>query len=99
MSVRILATRGTESQIQSASSASQSEGQIAYATDTKDFYVSDGTQFNKIGKDQLSQFSEISVESNIDTWHLSNTNKLDLNPPEGNPTGNAPIYDFPDEVN
>jgi len=48
MSVRILATRGTESQIQSASSASQSEGQIAYATDTKKFYVSDGTQFNKI---------------------------------------------------
>jgi hypothetical protein len=48
MSVRILATRGTEAQIQAVSSASQSEGQIAYATDTKEFYVSDGTQFNKI---------------------------------------------------
>jgi hypothetical protein len=87
MSVRILATRGTESQIQSASSASQSEGQIAYATDTKDFYVSDGTQFNKIGKDQLSQFSEISVVTDIGTWTVNQDNALDLNPPEGNPTG------------
>jgi sugar lactone lactonase YvrE len=87
MSVRILATRGTESQIQSVSSASQSEGQIAYATDTKDFYVSDGTQFNKIGKDELSQFGEISVVNEVSSWHLSRTNKLDINPPEANPSG------------
>ena len=84
---RVLAKRGTAAQIAAVSSANQLSGEIAFATDTKEFYVSDGTQFNKIGKDQLSQFSEISVESNIDTWHLSNTNKLDLNPPEGNPTG------------
>ena len=60
MAIKIVATRGTVAQIQAVSSASQLEGQISYATDTKDFYVSDGTQFNKIGKDQLSQFSEIS---------------------------------------
>ena len=87
MAVKILATRGTEAQIQAVSSASQLEGQISYATDTKDFYVSDGTQFNKIGKDELSQFSEISVVNDVNTWYLSADNILDLNPPEANPTG------------
>jgi hypothetical protein len=87
MAVKILATRGTEAQIQAVSSASQGQGQIAYATDTKDFYISDGTQFNKIGKDQLSQFSEISVVNDVNTWYLSVDNILDLNPPEANPTG------------
>ena len=87
MAVKILATRGTEAQIQAVSSASQGQGQIAYATDTKDFYISDGTQFNKIGKDELSQFSEISVVNDVNTWYLSADNILDLNPPESNPTG------------
>jgi len=87
MAVKVLAKRGTAAQIEGAAASVQAAGEIAFATDTKEFYVSDGTQFNKIGKDQLSEFSEISVESNIDTWHLSDTNRLDLNPPEGNPTG------------
>ena len=87
MAVKVIAKRGTASQIESALASVQASGEIAFATDTKDFYVSDGTQFNKIGKDELSQFSEISVVSNIDTWHLSDTNRLDLSPPEANPTG------------
>ena len=33
------------------------------------------------------EVTKVPTVSNIDTWHLSNTNKLDLNPPEGNPTG------------
>lgn len=48
MAVKILAKRGTESQIQGALASAQLAGEIAFATDTKDFYVSDGTQFNKI---------------------------------------------------
>ena len=87
MAVKVIAKRGTVSQIESALASVQSEGEIAYATDTKDFYVSDGTQFNKIGKDELSQFSEISVVNDVNTWYLSEDNILDLNPPESNPTG------------
>ncbi len=48
MSVKVLAKRGTASQIEGASSSIQTAGEIAFATDTKEFYVSDGTQFNKI---------------------------------------------------
>ena len=48
MAVKVIAKRGTASQIESALASAQSEGEIAYATDTKEFYVSDGTQFNKI---------------------------------------------------
>ena len=84
---RVLAKRGTAAQIAAVSSANQLSGEITFATDTKDFYVSDGTQFNKIGKDQLSQFGEISVVNNVGSWHLSTTNILDINPPESNPTG------------
>ena len=81
MAVKVIAKRGTASQIESALASVQSEGEIAFATDTKDFYVSDGTQFNKIGKDELSQFSEISVVNDVNTWYLSADNILDLNPP------------------
>ncbi len=48
MAVKVLAKRGTAAQIEGAASSVQSAGEIAFATDTKDFYVSDGTQFNKI---------------------------------------------------
>ncbi len=48
MAVKVLAKRGTAAQIEGAASSIQSSGEIAFATDTKDFYVSDGTQFNKI---------------------------------------------------
>lgn len=41
MAVKVIAKRGTASQIESALSSVQSEGEIAYATDTKDFYVSE----------------------------------------------------------
>ncbi len=82
----IRSKRGTEAEITSYTGY-QLSGEIAYATDTKEFYVSDGTQFNKIGKDQLSQFSEISVVNDVNTWYLSADNILDLNPPEANPTG------------
>ena len=87
MSVKVLAKRGTAAQIEGAVSSVQTAGEITFATDTKEFYVSDGTQFNKIGKDQLSQFSEISVVNEVSSWYLSPTNILDLNPPESNPTG------------
>ena len=87
MAVKVLAKRGTAAQIEAAASSVQSSGEIAFATDTKQFYVSDGTQFNKIGKDQLSQFSEISVAADVGTWVLNTNNSLDINPPESNPTG------------
>ena len=87
MAVKVLAKRGTASEIEGALASIQSAGEIAFATDTKEFYVSDGTQFNKIGKDQLSQFSEISVVTDVNTWTLNQDNSLDLNPPESSPTG------------
>ena len=43
----IRSKRGTEAEITSYTGY-QLSGEIAYATDTKDFYISDGTQFNKI---------------------------------------------------
>jgi hypothetical protein len=43
----IRAKRGTESEITETSPVPyQLEGEMAYATDTKDFYISDGTEFN-----------------------------------------------------
>ena len=33
------------------------------------------------------EVTKVPTVSNIDTWHLSNTNRLDLNPPEANPSG------------
>ena len=46
--VRIRAKRGTESQITSCPDYLQREGELAYATDTKELYISDGTKFNLV---------------------------------------------------
>ena len=54
MAIKVLAKRGTASQIEGAASSAQTAGEIAFATDTKKFYVSDGTQFNKIEKSDPS---------------------------------------------
>jgi|DEB0MinimDraft_6_1074348.scaffolds.fasta_scaffold01075_7 hypothetical protein len=76
MAVKILATRGTEAQIQAVSSASQRQGQIAYATDTKEFYVSDGTQFNKIT--DLESNGNFYVDGNVGIGTTSPSSKLHL---------------------
>ena len=47
--ITIRAKRGTEAQITATPAPYQVEGEIAYATDTKQFYVSDGTAFNLVG--------------------------------------------------
>ena len=49
MAIKVLAKRGTESQIAGTSAESQIQGEIAFATDDKDFYVSDGSNFIRIG--------------------------------------------------
>ena len=47
--LQIRAKRGTEAQIIATSPAPyQLEGEIAYATDTKQYYISDGTQFLRV---------------------------------------------------
>lgn len=43
--LRLRAKRGTESQITSCPDYLQREGELAYATDTESFYISNGTQF------------------------------------------------------
>ena len=43
--LQIRAKRGTEAQITATPAPYQLEGEIAYATDTKQFYISDGTVF------------------------------------------------------
>ena len=51
--------RGTEAQITSTSPVPyQLEGEIVYATDTKQVYVSDGTSFNQIGVDIFAYDSD-----------------------------------------
>ena len=47
--LQIRAKRGTEAQITETSPAPyQLEGEIAYATDTKQFYISNGTKFLRV---------------------------------------------------
>ena len=64
MAVKVLAKRGTKTQIEGAAASIQSAGEIAFATDTKDFYVSDGTQFNKIGTEPATWGGIIGTLSN-----------------------------------
>jgi hypothetical protein len=57
--VLIRARRGTRAQITATSPAPyQKEGEIAYATDTKQFYVSDGSSFNPISLTRTSSSSD-----------------------------------------
>ena len=54
--LQIRAKRGTEAQITETSPVPyQLEGEIAYATDTKEFYVSDGTNFVLSGESTFAK--------------------------------------------
>ena len=71
---RVLAKRGTAAQIEAVSAADQLAGEIAFATDTKEFYVSDGTQFNKIT--DLESDGNFYVDGNVGIGTTSPTSKL-----------------------
>lgn len=83
MAVKILATRGTKSQIDAVNSANQEQGQIAFATDDKDFYVSDGSNFIRIGGDApVASFDMKSQDGSVFTIVVTNAGSL-LVVPEG----------------
>lgn len=83
MAVKVLAKRGTKTQITSAASSTQSAGEIAFATDDKDFYVSDGTNFIRIGGEApVTSFDMKSQDGSVFTIVVTNAGSL-LVVPEG----------------
>ena len=88
MAVKVLAKRGTEAQISATSAANQSQGEIAFATDDKDFYVSDGNNFIRIGGEApVASFDMKSQDGSVFTVVVTNAGSL-LAAPEGS---TAPI--------
>ena len=67
----IRAKRGTEAQITATSPAPyQLEGEIAYATDTKQYYVSDGTRFLRVVTADVNGNVGIGTDSPTAVLHL-----------------------------
>jgi len=67
----IRAKRGTEAQITATSPAPyQLEGEIAYATDTKQYYVSDGTRFLRVVTADVNGNVGIGTDSPTARLHL-----------------------------
>jgi hypothetical protein len=83
MAIKVLAKRGTESQIAGTSAESQIQGEIAFATDDKDFYVSDGSNFIRIGGEApVGSFDMKSQDGSVFTIVVTNAGSL-LVVPEG----------------
>jgi hypothetical protein len=83
MAVKVLAKRGTEAQIAATSAANQSQGEIAFATDDKDFYVSDGSNYIRIGGEApVGSFDMKSQDGSVFTIVVTNAGSL-LVVPEG----------------
>lgn len=88
MAVKVLAKRGTESQITGTPAEAQTQGEIAFATDDKDFYVSDGDNFIRIGGEApVGSFDMKSQDGSVFTIVVTNAGSL-LVVPEGS---TAPI--------
>ena len=66
--LQIRAKRGTEAQITATPAPYQLEGEIAYATDTKQFYISNGTKFLRV----------ITTDTNGDVYLKSDNDKIFL---------------------
>lgn len=79
MSVKILANTDEASNIESTAGI---QGQMAFATDDKDFYVSDGSEFIKIGGKAVASFDMKSQDGSVFTIVVTNAGSL-LVVPEG----------------